>query len=595
MASDIEEIKSRLNIVDVVSSYIKLEKAGVNYRARCPFHSEKSPSFFVSPARQTWHCFGGCSEGGDMFKFVMKIEGIDFPDALKMLAQKAGIQLKTQGKEWEKTKTERQLMISICEASCKFYEAQLKKSKTGEEVKEYLLKRGIKEETINEWRIGYAPAVWQGLSDFLIGQGYEKEDIVKAGLASKKDSQRIFDRFRGRIMFPIFDLNSQVIGFTGRIFGNNEDEAKYLNVPNTLLYDKSRALYGMDKAKMEIRQNDFCVLVEGNVDCIMSHQAGIKNCIAVSGTALTPIHLGIIKRYSSNLVLAFDMDIAGNNATKKGIDLALKNGFNVKVMPIVEEKDPADIVLLEGDEKWKELIGNAKPINEFYFNLAFKGRDVNNLEDKKQIVKDLLPIFKKIANNIEQSHWIENLSYKLKIKEEDIRSEMKKVDIKEDAFEDIKIIQGEKKTRKDLLEESLLTILLIDSSKSSLIENSDLDEISPLAKDVLLLIKEKPDISFEDLKNALGDSPEMVNFISYIALSSELMKDSDIDVNEEWDKCLMELRMLKEKKDRGDLSQQIKQLEKEGAFDKIKELLDKFNNLIKKDEENKKEDNSKNN
>ncbi|MDD5098130.1 MAG: DNA primase [Candidatus Pacebacteria bacterium] len=595
MTSDIEEIKSRLNIVDVVSSYIKLEKAGINYRARCPFHSEKSPSFFVSPARQTWHCFGGCSEGGDMFKFVMKIEGVDFPDALKMLAQKAGVRLKIQGKEWEQTKTERQLMISICEASCKFYETQLKKSKTGEEVKEYLLKRGMKEETINEWRLGYAPSVWQGLSDFLIGQGYEKEDIVKAGLASKKDSQRIFDRFRGRIMFPIFDFNSQVIGFTGRIFGKNDDEAKYLNVPNTLLYDKSRALYGMDKAKMEIRQNDFCVLVEGNVDCIMSHQAGIKNCIAVSGTALTPIHLGIIKRYSSNLVLAFDMDLAGNNATKKGIDLALKNGFDVKVIPIVEEKDPADIVLLEGDEKWKELISNAKPINEFYFNLALKGRDVNDLESKKQIVKNLLPIFKKIANNIEQSYWIENLSHKLKIKEEDIRSEMKKINVEESSFEDVKLIEREKKTRKDLLEESLLTVLLIDGSKSSLIEESDIDELSPLAKDVILLIKEKPDISFEEINKALGNSSEIVNLLSYVAISSELMKDSDIKIDEEWNKCLMELRMLKGKKDRGDLSQQIKDLEKEGAFDKIKELLDKFNSLIKKDEENKKEDKSKNN
>jgi len=593
MASDIEEIKSRLNIVDVVSSYIKLEKAGVNYRARCPFHNEKTPSFFVSPARQTWHCFGGCNEGGDIFKFVMKIEGIDFPDALKVLAQRAGVQLKTQDKEWEKTKTERQTMLNICESACKFYEAQLKKSKTGEEVKEYLLKRGLKEETINSWRLGYAPATWQGLSDFLIGQGYNKEDIVKAGLASKKDSQRIFDRFRGRIMFPICDLNSQVIGFTGRIFGSNDDEAKYLNVPNTLLYDKSRVLYGMDKAKMEIRQKDFCVLVEGNVDCIMSHQTGIINCIAVSGTALTPIHLGIIKRYSSNLVLAFDMDLAGNNATKKGIDMALKNGFNVKVMGMVEEKDPADIVLFEGEEKWRELINNAKPINEFYFNLAFKGRNVDSLEDKKKIVSDLLPIFKKIGNNIEQSYWIESLSHKLKIKEEDIRKEMEKIDIEKESFEEVSMIEKEKKSRKELLEESMLNILLIDSSRVNLIEKEEINGLSPLIKEVITAIKEKPDISFEELSRNLGDSPEMVNLLSSSAISSEIMKESQIEIDKEWDKCLEELRILKEKEQRGDLSQRIKQLEKEGAFEQIKDLLHKFNNLIKKDEENKKENSKK--
>jgi len=593
MASDIEEIKSRLNIVDVVSSYIKLEKAGVNYRARCPFHNEKTPSFFVSPSKQTWHCFGGCNEGGDIFKFVMKIEGIDFPDALKVLAQKAGVQLKTQDKDWEKTKTERQTMLNICESACKFYEAQLKKSKTGEEIKEYLLKRGLKEETINSWRLGYAPATWQGLSDFLIGQGYNKEDIVKAGLASKKDSQRIFDRFRGRIMFPICDLNSQVIGFTGRIFGNNDDEAKYLNVPNTLLYDKSRVLYGMDKAKMEVRQKDFCVLVEGNVDCIMSHQTGIINCIAVSGTALTPIHLGIIKRYSSNLVLAFDMDLAGNNATKKGIDMALKNGFNVKVMGMVEEKDPADIVLLEGEEKWRDLINNAKPINEFYFNLAFKGRDVDSLEDKKKIVSDLLPIFKKIGNNIEQSYWIENLSHKLKIKEEDIRKEMKKIDIEKESFEEASVIEKEKKSRKELLEESMLNILLIDSSRVNLIEKEEIDGFSPLIKEVITAIKEKPDISFEELSKNLGDSPDMVNLLSSSVISSEIMKESQIEIEKEWDKCLEELRILKEKEQRGDLSQRIKQLEKEGAFEQIKDLLHKFNNLIKKDEENKKENSKK--
>jgi len=412
-------------------------------------------------------------------------------------------------------------------------------------------------------------------------------------LASKKDSQRIFDRFRGRIMFPICDLNSQVIGFTGRIFGSNDDEAKYLNVPNTLLYDKSRVLYGMDKAKMEIRQKDFCVLVEGNVDCIMSHQTGIINCIAVSGTALTPIHLGIIKRYSSNLVLAFDMDLAGNNATKKGIDMALKNGFNVKVMGMVEEKDPADIVLFEGEEKWRELINNAKPINEFYFNLAFKGRNVDSLEDKKKIVSDLLPIFKKIGNNIEQSYWIESLSHKLKIKEEDIRKEMEKIDIEKESFEEVSMIEKEKKSRKELLEESMLNILLIDSSRVNLIEKEEINGLSPLIKEVITAIKEKPDISFEELSRNLGDSPEMVNLLSSSAISSEIMKESQIEIDKEWDKCLEELRILKEKEQRGDLSQRIKQLEKEGAFEQIKDLLHKFNNLIKKDEENKKENSKK--
>jgi DNA primase len=232
MNSEIEQIKSRLNIVDVVGEYIKLEKAGINYRALCPFHNEKTPSFFVSPSRQMWHCFGGCNEGGDIFKFVMKIEGIEFIDALKLLAKKAGVQLKTSSKKYEEIKTQREKLLDICKKATIFFSTQLNKSKTGLEAKDYLMKRGLKEETIKEWKIGYSPSTWDSLCNYLIGLGYERKDIIDTGLASEK----FFDRFRSRIIFPICDFNGQTIGFTGRVF-NSEDEAKYLNTPNTLLYD----------------------------------------------------------------------------------------------------------------------------------------------------------------------------------------------------------------------------------------------------------------------------------------------------------------------------------------------------------------------
>jgi len=587
MSSDIEEIKSRLNIVDVVGSYIKLEKAGINYRARCPFHSEKSASFFVSPSRQLWHCFGGCNEGGDVFKFVMKIEGVEFVDALKMLADRAGVQLKKESADYQKMKSERQVLIDLCERATKFFIAQLEKSKTGLEATQYLLKRGLKEETIKSWRMGYAPNNWQGLSDYLIGQGFSREAIVNAGLGIKKESSKFFDRFRSRIMFPIFDLNSSVIGFTGRVF-NSDDEAKYLNTPNTLLYDKSRALYGMDKAKMEIRQKDFCVLVEGNVDCIMSHQSGVANCIAVSGTALTPIHLGIIKRYTSNLVLAFDMDLAGNKATMKGIDMALKNGFNVKVISMVSEKDPADIILLEGVDKWVSLVNTAKPINQFYFDLAFKNRNPESLEDKKKIVSDLLPIFKKIDNNIEQSYWIEELSNKLKIKDEDIRTEMKKVKIEESSLEEVKsIVNNEKKTRRELLEEGLLSIALIDSS---FIKDLDVSLFSPLIKEIFAKIREKPLITTEELLRSFEDN----NFLNYILIKSELLKDAGIELDKEWEKCLYEIESLSQKEERSRLAHEIKEKEGSGSFEQVKELLLKFNKVIKNNEEAAKKEGSQN-
>ncbi len=571
MSSEIEEIKSRLNIVDVIGSYIKLEKAGINYRACCPFHSEKTPSFFVSPSRQLWHCFGGCNDGGDIFKFVMKIEGIEFVDALKLLAQRAGVELKTFSPDWEKAKTKRQTLFDLLEKATSFFIFQLENSKTGKEAKEYLLKRGMKEETIKDWKLGYAPTAWQGLTDYLIGQGFKREDIVEAGLAIQ--SSKLFDRFRGRIMFPIFDLNSQVIGFTGRIFGENKDEAKYLNTPNTLLYDKSKALYGMNKAKMEIRKNDACVLVEGNVDCIMSHQSGVKNCIAVSGTALTPIHLGIIKRYSSNLILAFDMDMAGNNATKKGIDMAINNNFGVKVIGMSSKKDPADIILEEGSESWKKIIQEAKPINHFYFDLALKNKDINSIEDKKKIVSELLPIFKKIDNTIEQSYWIENLSNKLMIKEEDIRLEMDKVKIENNDSNEKKVVIDNKKTRKKLLEEMILSLAIINPSMISSLSLEQMELISLENREVLNKLKiNKEDFSGID---------------SYILLKSDLLKSEEIDVSKEWKNCFSEIESLVKKEERKILVQEIKNKEKSGSFDQVRELLEKFNKLTKNNEENK--------
>lgn len=580
--TDIEEIKSRLNIVDVVGNYVKLEKAGINYRARCPFHSEKTPSFFVSPSRQLWHCFGGCNEGGDIFKFVMKIEGVEFVDALKILADKAGVRLKKESADYQKIKSERQVLMDLNERATRFFSAQLK-SKSGSEVLDYLLKRGLKEETIRDWRLGYAPDVWQGLSDYLVGQGFGREDIVSAGLAIKKDSQRFFDRFRSRIMFPIFDLNSKAVGFTGRVF-KSEEESKYMNTPNTLLYDKSRALYGMDKAKMEIRQKDFCVLVEGNVDCIMSHQAGVRNCIAVSGTALTTVHLGIIKRYSNNLVLAFDMDLAGNKATSKGIDMALRSGFDVKVISMVSEKDPADIILLEGEQKWIDLVNTAKPINQFYFDLAFKDRNPESLEDKKKIVGDLLPVFKKVDNNIEQSYWVGELSDRLKIKEEDVRKEMAKARTESGSFEESGAVEKEKKTRRELLEEGLLSIALINPS---LIGGLELSSFSPLIKEVLIKIRENPSIKTEELFSGFSDG----NFLNYILLKSELLKDSEIELDKEFEKCLDEINKLSLKEERNRLVHEIKEKEKQG--EEISELLLKFNKLIKNNEEETKKENSK--
>jgi len=342
----IQQIKERLDIVEVVSGYLKLEKTGINLRARCPFHAEKGPSFFVSPSRQMFKCFG-CSASGSVFDFVMRMEGLEFGDTLRLLAKKAGVELKSNINPEQASKRAR--LYEVCELATRFFEKYLAASQAGQLVYQYLLGRGLTQESIKKWRLGYAPDSWRALIDFLLSRGYKREEVITAGLAIQSEkSQTPYDRFRNRIMFPVFDLNSQAIGFGGRIFdklasktqGQAEGGAKYVNISNTPLYDKGRVLYGLNFAKLAMRQKDSCILTEGYMDVILCHQAGSENTVAASGTALTSYQLQIIKRYTNNLLSAFDMDPAGGIATTRGINLAQKEDFNVKVIVMPQGQDP---------------------------------------------------------------------------------------------------------------------------------------------------------------------------------------------------------------------------------------------------------------
>lgn len=311
MSSIVDQIKDRVDIIDLISGYLKLQKSGINYKARCPFHNEKTASFFVSPERQIWHCFG-CSAGGDIFGFVKQIEGIEFADALRMLAARAGVELHRQSPEYQQYQTAKTKLYEICALATRFFEKQLRESVAGKKALDYLRDRGLTDESIKNFRLGYAPESWNALGEFL-ERNYDSKDVFDAGLAVKKENSGYYDRFRSRIMFPIFDLNGQVVGFSGRIFGEpakDAEAAKYVNTPQTAIYDKSRVLYGLDKAKLDIRRKNKCLVVEGNIDVIMSYQAGAANVVASSGTALTDGHLKIIKRYTDNLDLCFDADSA---------------------------------------------------------------------------------------------------------------------------------------------------------------------------------------------------------------------------------------------------------------------------------------------
>ena len=598
LASPIDEIKERLDIVEVIGSYIKLQKTGANYRALCPFHSEKKPSFFVSPARQIWHCFG-CGKGGDIFGFVKEIEGVEFGDALRILAQKAGVELKRQTPEYKEWQTERNRLYEVCDLATKFFEKQIEESKAGKEAKKYLLERGIRQESIKKWRVGYAPDVWQGLADFLTSRGYGQEEIKKAGLGLSSEKGSFYDRFRGRIIFPVFDLNSQVVGFGGRVFKEKDQKeiAKYVNTPNTLLYDKSRVLYGLDKAKGEIRKKDNCILVEGYTDVIMVSQAGNENVAATSGTALTPYQLKILKRYSENLLTAFDMDIAGDTATKRGVDLAQARGFNIKVITMPSGSDPADIVS-KNPKDWEKLVGEAKSILDFYFKTTFALSDRKTPEGKREISKILLPVIKRIPNKIEQAFWIQELAKKLEVKEESVEEELKKTkDLppvysgsEEGSEGKENSLELKKKTRKELLEEQILTFILKSPENLDLIAEKEISFFSPQISQILTYFKKSQD--FPALSSSYGTPrqikalqknlpPDFIDLINYLSLKAEVEVLDLPDLKEEFKNCLKEIRILEIKNKLGQFSRDIKKAEEEKDLPKIKKLLGEFNSHSK--------------
>lgn len=430
MNTSVQKIKERLSIVDVISSYLTVEKVGKNYKAKCPFHNEKTPSFFISPERGSYYCFG-CSAKGDIFSFVEHFEGTDFMGSLKILAERAGVELSTYRSK-EKDKTD--IYYEIMEAAASFFE---KKFANNAEARSYLLGRGLNDTSIKNFRIGYAPESWSEISDYLTGKGFKKEDIEIVGLIKRKDN-RYYDRFRGRIMFPINDTSGRVIAFTGRIFkkidsNSTIEEAKYLNSPDTPLFNKSNILFGLDKAKNAIRSRDYSIIVEGQMDLILSHQAGFTNTVAVSGTAFTDTtidneakinNLGLVRRLSSNVIFAFDGDDAGIRAAGRSAMIALSLDMQVKVAIFPKGKDPADIIL-EDYKKWEEIIKNKTDIISFHLD-----KICENTKDKegrrKAIETKIFPFLVMLTSSIKKSNYIKEISEKTNISENAITEDYKK-------------------------------------------------------------------------------------------------------------------------------------------------------------------------
>ncbi len=420
----LEEIRNRCDIVDIISDYVHLKPAGKGFKGLCPFHGEKTPSFMVSPEKQLFHCFG-CGEGGNVFNFLMKYEKISFFEAVKMLAKKSGVSLPVDEEKENILNKQKERLYKLNNLAANYYRECLFKSNQGKKIINYLKKRGINDTSVEKYILGYAPYGWDALTNFLKKKGYSYEELIKAGLINKsKIEGKYIDYFRDRIIFPIFNLSGRVIGFGGRVL--DDSLPKYINSPETLVYNKGSNLYSLNFAKEDIRKKGYLIIVEGYTDVLITQQYEFNNVAASLGTALTAKQVALIKRFTDTVLIAYDADSAGNMATLRSLDLLVKAGLDVKVIDLPQGYDPADFLIKKGETDFQNLIDRSLSLIDYKLKLLYLKYGFQNVEGKVKVVKGILPFLSVIGNEVELRAQTKKISEELKLSEEAILIELKR-------------------------------------------------------------------------------------------------------------------------------------------------------------------------
>ncbi|MCL0046427.1 DNA primase [Dehalococcoidales bacterium] len=417
----IDEVKQKIDIVDVVSQYVSLTKAGRTFRALCPFHSEKHPSFFVYPEQQSWHCFGACNSGGDVFSFIMKKQNIGFGDALRLLGQKAGITIPSRSEPEREEKTK---LYQVNEAAGQYFHNLLLNSPAGEKARSYLASRGLSLKTITEFQLGFSPNSWEALKQYLMERGYSESELLTAGLIIETEAGKTHDRFRNRLMFPIKDIKERTTGFGARVL--DDSLPKYLNSPQTPIFDKSSCLYGINLAKTAIRQQNMVVIVEGYMDVITAHQNGFSNVVASMGTSVTEKQVSTLNRLTKNIALALDADAAGEEAMLRCVGYENILNAEVKVIILPSGKDPDDVIR-EDSKIWQKLMEEALPVIDYTFNMIATKLDLTTAKDKTLVVGKLLDIIAEIKDSVRQAHYLQKLARLVKVSERSIEAALRKI------------------------------------------------------------------------------------------------------------------------------------------------------------------------
>ncbi len=496
--SAIDEVKQRLDIVQLVSEYVSLKKSGRNFKALCPFHAENTPSFFVFPERQSWHCFGACGAGGDVFSFIMKKEGFDFAQALRLLAEKAGVTLGApSGLRKQIGDKQREVLFRVNEATAEYYHYLLLSTSAGEGARNYVAGRGLSPQTIDNFQLGFAPEGWETLRQYLMGKGYQEAELLAAGLLVEREGGGTYDRFRNRLMFPIRDIHGNVMGFGARAL--DQSLPKYLNSPQTLIFDKSNALYGIDRAKAAIQQDNLAIITEGYMDVLTAHQHGWENVVASMGTSMTGGQLAIIKailkKLTRNLILALDADAAGEEAVSRSGEIVDRMcevpsdyawmkyddayDFEAKILGLPRGKDP-DEVIRDDASQWQKLITDAKPMINFILDTVIAKVDLESPKDKSTAVDKLLPLLSQIKDPIRRGHYVQKLAQLLKIAQSYV----------EDRLRQFQAAERRRRVSKGFRNPTLAVPALVSSS--------------PLEEYCLALLLQYPDLKSE----GMGLSPD---------------------------------------------------------------------------------------
>jgi len=570
----IDDLRRQSDIVRIIQDYVTLKKAGVNWVARCPFHKETKPSFSVNPAKEIFYCFG-CQKGGSVFNFVMEIERVTFPEAIKIVAEKSGVPLPKmiEDSRFEARKRESDQVIELNQWALQLWEDQLQ-SKAATSVRQYLKQRGLTDETAKTFHLGFAPDSWEALSTHLRQKGATQEQLERSGLVVKKEEGGSYDRFRGRLMFPVFDAQGKPIAFGGRTL-DPEGDPKYLNSPETTAYTKGRHLYGLNLTRDEIRRQGFSILVEGYLDLIVPYQYGVKNMVASLGTALTPEQVKLVARFARKVVVNYDGDRAGVQAAKRAIETLLAEDIEVKVLVLPDNADPDDFIRKYGVTEYQQRRSKAQPQIQFVIDQALRDRNLHNPADKAAAVEETLPFVRAVRGRIQRREYFDIAMDALRV-QPDQRGELwhrtRGASADSTTVQQV-VIRPLKPT---VAEERILELLLGSEELRKIVlprlETSDYEGLAtaPLFRAIAKLNEDESEINFDSLSAETADNPAVGELLARLMLADGI--ENFDEALTQADSCVDALRLMKLDRQIDELSSEFAEAERAGEAERRDQL-----------------------